>query len=75
LKTGPSDLTQISRAHGGKYPFLKVAHFIDGEQPVPSHGSREMPIWGRIFRWQTGELGARSDTYALAQYIETIQQK
>jgi mono/diheme cytochrome c family protein len=75
LKTGPSDLTQISRAHDGKFPFLKVVGFIDGETPVPAHGSFEMPVWGRIFRWKTGDYGARSQIYALAQYIESIQEK
>ena len=73
LKTSPADLTQINRKHEGKFPFLQVVAFIDGERPVPAHGSREMPIWGEICRWQSGDLAARADIYALAQYIESIQ--
>ena len=75
LKTGPADLTQIGRAHGGRFPFLWVVGFIDGERSVAAHGSREMPVWGREFRWWTGEYGARSRIYALTQYIESIQEK
>jgi mono/diheme cytochrome c family protein len=75
LKTGPADLTQISRTHGGKFPFLWVAGFIDGERNVAAHGSREMPVWGKEFRWRTGEYGARSQIYALTQYIESIQEQ
>jgi mono/diheme cytochrome c family protein len=73
LRTRPADLTQITRRHEGKFPFLQVVAFIDGERPVAAHGSREMPIWGDIFRWQSGEHAARAEIYALAQYIESIQ--
>jgi mono/diheme cytochrome c family protein len=73
LKTRPADLTQINRQHEGKFPFLQVVAFIDGERPVAAHGSREMPIWGQIFRWKDGDHAARAEIYALAQYIESIQ--
>lgn len=75
LKTGPSDLRQIQRAHDGTFPFLWVVGFIDGERPLAAHGSREMPVWGRIFRWANGDSGARAEIYALTQHLESIQQK
>jgi mono/diheme cytochrome c family protein len=75
LKTAPTDLTLIRRTHEGKFPFLWVVSFIDGERPVAAHGSREMPIWGQVFRWKEGEYGARAQVYALARYIESIQQQ
>ncbi len=75
LKTAPPDLTQLRRTHEGKFPFLRVVEFIDGERPVPAHGSREMPIWGHVFRWKESDTGARAQVYALAQYIESIQQE
>ena len=75
LKTAPADLTQIGRAHGGKFPFLWVVAFIDGERAIPPHGSREMPVWGREFRWRTGEYGARSQIYALTYYIQSIHEQ
>jgi mono/diheme cytochrome c family protein len=73
LKTAPADLTQINRKHGGKFPFMQVVGFIDGERPVAAHGSREMPIWGQIFRWRLGDYGARADIYTIARYVQSIQ--
>lgn len=75
LKTRPPDLTQIRRAHDGKFPRAWVVGFIDGESPSVSHGSREMPVWGHVFRWKEGDFGARAQVYALADYVESIQQK
>jgi len=77
LKTAPSDLTQISAKNSGKFPDLKVQHIINGdaEQPV-AHGSRDMPVWGHIFR----HMGANADVgpvrvYNLVKYIEQLQVK
>jgi mono/diheme cytochrome c family protein len=77
LKTPPSDLTQIAKNNGGKYPEVKVQHIINGEadQPV-AHGSKDMPVWGNIFR----HMGANPDlgtvrVYNLVKYIEEIQAK
>ena len=47
--------------------------FIDGETNVTSHGSRQMPVWGRLFRWKDGSGGARAEISALAAYLGTIQ--
>ena len=52
-----------------------VIDFIDGETNVPSHGSRQMPVWGRLFRWKDGSGGARAEISALAAYLETIQER
>lgn len=72
LKKQPADLTVVQK-RGEKFPIYKVMTFIDGERVVPAHGTREMPIWGRVFRRREGEALARSDIYALAKYIESIQ--
>lgn len=58
LRIAPSDLTRIAVRNGGTFPFLQVQKIISGEQPLPAtHGTREMPVWGPIFR---GLLGSRS---------------
>ena len=75
LKTAPPDLTQLRRTHQGKFPYLWVVGFIDGERPVAAHGSREMPIWGQLFRRKEGGFGAKAQVYALARYVESIQQE
>jgi mono/diheme cytochrome c family protein len=75
LNTPPPDLTGIRGRHGGEFPTRWVIDFIDGETQVASHGSREMPVWGRLFRWKAGSGGARAEISALAAYLETIQEK
>jgi len=74
LKVPPSDLTQLQR-EGEAFPIYRVMTVIEGEKVIPAHGTREMPIWGTIFRRTRGEALMRSDIYALARYIEAIQAK
>ena len=45
LKARPSDLTQIAKSSGGKFPTSKIFDFIDGRAAVAAHGAREMPVW------------------------------
>jgi mono/diheme cytochrome c family protein len=55
LKTTPPDLTQLTKANGGVFPLERVYGAIDGRQQVKSHGTREMPIWGRDYQIRAGE--------------------
>jgi mono/diheme cytochrome c family protein len=50
LAKAPADLTRISARNGGKFPDVRVARFIEGLDEFPAHGSRDMPIWGPLFR-------------------------
>src|SRR5579872_7071818 len=50
LKVPPADLTQLSKKNGGKFPALKVMSAIRGEGDLPAHGTKEMPVWGSLFR-------------------------
>lgn len=49
LKAKVPDLTLLANRHGGQFPSALVREFIAGDKVAPSHGSREMPIWGPIF--------------------------
>ena len=77
LKSPPSDVTQISKKNGGRFPELQVQHIINGEADVPvAHGSKDMPVWGNLFR----HMGSNPDighvrVYNLMKYIEEIQAK
>ncbi|MBZ5616124.1 MAG: c-type cytochrome [Acidobacteriia bacterium] len=77
LKTAPTNLTLLSKTNEGKYPALKVAASIRGEDALPAHGSKEMPVWGKLF-WSMSS-GHHSEVQQrvvnLNQYIESIQQK
>ena len=76
LKKVPADLTTIAKRHGGKFSTTDVEAVIRGEQGVPSHGSRDMPIWGPVFK-----ALASDDNFAklrmtnLVNYLESIQTK
>jgi mono/diheme cytochrome c family protein len=77
LKTPPADLTVLSKNNGGKYPGLKVSSAIRGDVTVPAHGSKEMPVWGRLFGSMSG--GHDSEVVQrianLNRYIESLQVK
>lgn len=77
LKVPPTDLTQLSKKNGGKYPGLKVSGAIRGEGDVPAHGTKEMPVWGSLF-WNMshGHEGEVQQRVAnLTKYIESLQAK
>ena len=78
LKTPPADLTTISKRHGGKFPIKTVEETIlaDNEPATVAHGTREMPVWGPIFRRAGGGRDvATLATTNLLKYLESLQVK
>ncbi|HVI09183.1 MAG TPA: cytochrome c [Candidatus Binatia bacterium] len=77
LKTPPADLTQLSKNNGGKFPSLKVSGAIRGDDNVAAHGSKEMPVWGTLFREMSqGSEGEVQQRVAnLTKYVESLQAK
>jgi mono/diheme cytochrome c family protein len=77
LKVPPSDLTTLSRRNGGKFPSDHVASTISGDANVPAHGSKEMPVWGPLFRRLGQGHGSEVQMRVanLTKYLETLQQK
>jgi len=77
LKSLPPDLTRIANRNGGTFPKMHVAEVIDGEFQRPAHGSREMPIWGPIFRSvaRGRDDSAQRRINRLVKYLESVQEK
>jgi mono/diheme cytochrome c family protein len=79
LKKAPSDLTLLNKNNGGKYPSIRVARLIEGEDVLASHGSRDMPIWGNIFRGMgspgEGDKEVKIRVNSINEYLMSIQQK
>jgi len=76
LKEGPSDLTQIARQNGGRFPDQKVLSIIKGEKSVAAHGDQEMPTWGKTFNDISNDLTvSQGRLHALVGYIQSIQAK
>lgn len=77
LKAAPADLTTLSKNNGGKYPAMKVSSILHGEEALPAHGSKEMPIWGNLF-W-TMSAGHQAEVQQrianLNKHLELLQQK
>lgn len=49
LRKSPPDLTQLAKKNQGVLPINRLYAVIDGAG-VPSHGSRDMPVWGREYQ-------------------------
>lgn len=77
LKVPPTDLSTLSKSNNGKFPAAKVASSIRGEADIPAHGSREMPVWGKVF-WSMShghESEVQQRVSNLNSYIQSLQSK
>jgi len=84
LRVAPTDLTQLAKKNQGILPMGRMYEVIDGAN-VPSHGSRDMPIWGRTYQVEHAQslLEARGNydaqalvrarILALIEYINRLQ--
>jgi mono/diheme cytochrome c family protein len=76
LKNKPTDLTQLSKRNGGKFPSARVEEAIQGNSLIPAHGSREMPVWGDAFRSvNRDEALVKIKIHNLVLYVESVQEK
>jgi mono/diheme cytochrome c family protein len=76
LKKAPADLTTLAARNNGKFPEARVAQYIQGDAEISAHGSRDMPIWGDLFRHLDREPGvAQMRLSNLQDYLKTIQAK
>jgi mono/diheme cytochrome c family protein len=74
LKDAPTDLTQLTKTHNGKFPSLHLTNMLDKEPGSPAHGSKEMPVWGTSFRGSGEEPNVvRLRIRNLVDYLKTLQ--
>ena len=78
LEQQPSDLTLLSKNNEGKFPLAEVYRVIDGRGPGSSHGVRDMPVWGDVWKKNVPEQYAdyyvRGRILELILYLDSIQQ-
>jgi mono/diheme cytochrome c family protein len=74
LVKAPADLTTIAKRNGGTFPEVKVKRYIEGADEVAAHGSRDMPMWGTLFRDLNRDT-AQIRVQALNDYIKGLQAK
>jgi len=86
LSVPPTDLTVLARRNNGVFPFDAVVRSVDGRTELKSHGSEEMPIWGRDYSLAAGEryfdlpfydtdAYVRARILALTEYVNRLQVK
>ena len=76
LKVPPPDLTTLTKRNHGVFPRDRVYQTINGQTLVPAHGSKDMPVWGKLFH----SLDAHDSWTALrlknlTDYVEGLQAK
>lgn len=74
LAKAPADLTRIAARNGGTFPDVRVKRYIEGLDEVPAHGSRDMPMWGDLFRALNRDT-AQIRIQALNDYLKSMQVK
>lgn len=63
LRVAVPDLTRIAARHGGEFPAAWVYRIVDGREKLPTHGTRDMPVWGEeLWREQGADLAAGAKT-------------
>jgi mono/diheme cytochrome c family protein len=76
LKIPPANLTMLAKNHDGKYPTDYVTQVImTGPRDAKSHGSKDMPVWGSVFKSLGDDASVKQRVFNLNRYIESLQSK
>ena len=78
LREPPPDLTRIASRRDGVFPEAEIARIINGSDPIVSHGTSEMPVWGKRFTEgmppsAAAEAERRGQAILLVSYLRSIQ--
>jgi mono/diheme cytochrome c family protein len=72
----PTDLTKLSTANDGTFPFWRVFGAVAGDSAVAGHDTFQMPEFWRRFQREDGMPGyapASLRILALTHYVESLQ--
>jgi mono/diheme cytochrome c family protein len=85
LTRSPTDLTTLTKANRGVFPYYQIVEIIDGRSLPPGHGGRDMPIWGADYLVKSAgdymdvpydpEVYVRNRILALTDYIARLQER
>jgi mono/diheme cytochrome c family protein len=76
MSVGVPNLRTLAMRNDGVFPADEVRAYIDGRESPASHGDRQMPIWGSVFRGPdqgTAERAVRRRIAALVDLIAQMQ--
>jgi mono/diheme cytochrome c family protein len=73
LKSVPTDLTRL-RDQSGTFPELKIYNLLTLPSTKPIHGTKDMPIWGDLFRRANeDQMVMKVRVHNLINYLKAIQ--
>ena len=76
LRRSPPDLTQLAKRNGGILPMERLYESIMGDA-VAAHGSRDMPVWGMVYRTDAagyyGDVPYDADGYVRARVLSLLE--
>lgn len=74
FKRQPADLTALARNNRGVFPADHVLQVLTSNSSDATHGSKDMPVWGPIFRRMGSDqsLGYLRSKNVM-EYLKTIQ--
>jgi mono/diheme cytochrome c family protein len=76
FKIPPANLTLLAKNNNGKFPDSYVEQVIlTGPRDAKAHGSKDMPVWGPLFRRIGDGAQAKLRIRNLSTYIESLQEK
>jgi len=79
MRPKPTDLTQIAKRNGGRFPVEPTLRAIDGRDTVRAHGDPDMPVWGEIFKREAVSPSAHAEVQGklllITKHLESIQEK
>jgi mono/diheme cytochrome c family protein len=77
LKAQTPDLTTLAKKNRGRFPGGNMYQVIKWGGGIISHGSKEMPVWGKAFLPVSGHDEKQVDLRirTLVNYIESLQVK
>jgi mono/diheme cytochrome c family protein len=64
-----ADLTTLSKRNNGVFPVQHLYDVIDGTEMLAAHGTRNMPIWGTVYRKQLEEAYPDAPPFAAEVYM------
>lgn len=76
LKMPPTNLTLLAKHNNGTFPRNQVYEAISGQHNITAHGSKEMPVWGNLFRsFDPHEGMTMLRLNNLTDFVASLQQK
>ena len=74
LRAQPANLTELSKRHGGEFPYDLVIETVSQGRSVSGHGTEDMPAWGDAFKMtEKTEEAARKMMDELAHFLWSKQ--